>query len=133
MPRRIFRILAGFLAASLAAGVVQVLFVVDAATVFATTDAAAASGLVVLMAAGQTAGFSAPFALVAIGLSERLVLRRWAFFVLGGGLIGIAAYATAIGWAGGNASAYPLVALMAAGATGGLVYRLVAGGAGMRP
>ncbi|MGE5266537.1 MAG: hypothetical protein ACM3L9_04140 [Deltaproteobacteria bacterium] len=133
MPWRIFRILAGFAAASLVAAVIQVLFVVDAATVFATRDGAAASGLLVMMASAQTACFAAPFSLAGIALSERMALRHLALFGLGGGLIGLAGYVTAIGWAGGPASAFPLVALVTAGAAGGFVYRLVAGEPGWRP
>lgn len=130
MTWRVIRMLAGFAGASLSAAVVQVLFVVDAATAVSTTDAAAASGLVVLMAAAQTAIFSAPFALVLIWLSERMALRGWPFFIFGGGLIGLAAYAAAIGWTGSHASAYPLLALVVAGATGGFAFRSVAGVAG---
>jgi hypothetical protein len=133
MPWRIFRILAGFAAASLVAGVIQVLLVVDAETAFATRDGAAANGLLVLMASAQTACFAAPFALAGIALSERMKLRHWGLFGLGGGLIGLAAYAMAIGWAGGPASAFPLIALVTAGAAGGCVYRLVAGGPRSQP
>jgi hypothetical protein len=133
MPWRVFRVLAGFVAASVAAGVVQALLAVDAATAFATRDAAAASGLLILLATVQSACFSAPFALAGIGLSERMGLHRWVFFVAGGGLVGLAAYAVAIGWADGPPSAFPLIVLVSAGAAGGLVYRLVAGQPRARP
>jgi len=72
-------------------------------------------------------------ALAGIALSERMKLRHWGLFGLGGGLIGLAAYAMAIGWAGGPASAFPLIALVTAGAAGGCVYRLVAGGPRSQP
>jgi hypothetical protein len=133
MAWRIFRILAGYVAASLVAGITQVMLVVDAGTVFASRDGTAASGLLVMMAAAQTACFAAPFALAGIVLSERLAIRHWAYFMAGGGLVGLAAFVTVIGWAGGQASAYPAVALFTAGAAGGFVYWLVAGGPRSKP
>jgi hypothetical protein len=133
MARRIFRILAGFVAASLVAGITQALFVVDAGTVFSSRDGTAAGGVLVMMASAQTACFAAPFALAGIVLSERLAVGRWAYFVAAGALLGLAAFVTAIGWAGGPASVYPAVALVTAGAAGGFVYRLVAGGPRPQP
>jgi hypothetical protein len=60
-------------------------------------------------------------------------VRSWAYFLAAGALLGLAAFVTAIGWAGGPASVYPAVALVTAGAAGGFVYRLVAGGPRPQP
>jgi hypothetical protein len=125
MVWRIVRVSAGFAAAALAAGLVLVFFVVDPVANFATPDGAAAAGVFILLAATQAAYFSLPFALPAILLSETFALRRWPMFVLIGAMIGLAGHGMRIGWPASNTHA--LTAFLAAGALGGIVYRLVAG------
>jgi hypothetical protein len=131
MVWRIFRILAGFAAAAFSAGLVLVLFVLDPVANFATPDGAAAGGLLIVIAAMQAGYFSLPFALPAILLSETFALRRWSMFVLVGATIGLAGHGMRIGWS--PSDTYSLFAFLAAGALGGLVYRLIAGAAAIDP
>jgi hypothetical protein len=131
MIGRIVRISAGFAAAALSAGLVLVFFVVDPVATFATPDGAAAGGLFILLAAMQAAYFSLPFALPAILLSETFALRRWPVFVLVGAVIGLAGHGMRIGWS--SSDTYSLVAFLAAGMLGGIVYRLVAGAGAVNP
>lgn len=130
MLRTALRILAGFVAANLAAGATQVLFVVDPAGIFASLESAAAAGLLTAMAATQAATFALPFAVLAIGISEVFHLRGWLTFVVWGVLIALSGYATVVAGEGDALSlrtTYALWAFVTSGAVAGLTYWLLAG------
>ena len=124
------RIVAGFAAASLAAGATQVLFVIDASQIFASAEGAAAVGLLIMMAATQTATFALPFALIALVLSEVFALKGWLTYVSWGVLIALSGFATVMAADGERLSfgnAYALGAFLFSGAIAGWVYWAVAG------
>jgi hypothetical protein len=128
------RIAAGFAAASLAAGAAQTLFVIDPGQIFASAEGAAAVGLLITMAATQTATFALPFALIALVLSEVFALKGWLTYVSWGVLIALSGFATVMAGDGevlsfGNA--YALWAFLISGAVAGWVYWAVAGRAGL--
>lgn len=129
--RTLFRVLTGFIFATLAAAVTQVLFAFPPT---ATGDAAAwaqQAGMWALAAATHIAIFSFLFAFLAIAIAEWQGVGAWAYYVLTGMAIAIggffAQYATE------NASQptifnnYALVAFISAGSIGGFVYWLIAG------
>ena len=130
MLRTALRILAGFVAASLAAGATQVLFVVDPAEIFVSRESAAAAGLLTAMAATQAATFALPFAVLAIGISEIFHLRGWLTFMVWGALIAVSGYATVVAGEGETLSlrtTYALWAFVTSGAVAGLTYWFLAG------
>lgn len=128
--RMVLRIGAGYVAACLAAGATQVLFVIDPSGIFATREAAAAAALLTAMAATQAATFALPFAAIAIGLTEVFALRGWLTYALAGTAIAICGYATVV--AGEQAGMtlrndLALWAFTTSGAVAGIVYWLVGG------
>jgi hypothetical protein len=130
MFRSLLRIALGYAVACLIAGATQTAFVVEPAVFTRGPETAAAAGLLVAMAATQTAIFSFPFACIGIPLSEWLRWRGWLTFVLLGSIISLTAYAVAIAGETGGVTLwndYALKAFLAAGVSGGLGYWLVAG------
>lgn len=130
MLRSLIRILAGFLSACLVAGATQVLFVVEAGKIFAARETAAATAILIAMAATQTAIFAAPFALIGIGLSETLSWRRLVPYLAIGVLIGLSGYATAIAGEGPGPTLmndFAFWAFAVSGLAAGAVYWLIAG------
>ena len=133
--RSLFRILFGFIVASLAAGVAQVLFVITPAEIAALPAAAIPerlqqAGLLALFAATHSAVFSAPFALVAVIVAESQGLRSPIYYVLAGLATAIAGFfAQRTGEPTGETivNNYAAQAFLATGFAGGLAYWLAAG------
>jgi hypothetical protein len=129
------RVLLGFAAACLAAGLVQVAFVITPADLAGLEPAAMAerlrgAGMLWLLAATQSAVFSAPFALVAAALAEWQGIRSWIYSAVGGIGIAMAGFLTLLaGESGGQTvvNGYALAAFLATGLVAGLVYWAVAG------
>ena len=108
----VVRIILGFIAAVLVAGAVQVLFVAGYDDLLkgnfsAISDQLEGLGLLTLLAATQSAVFSAPFAFLAAAIAAWQPIRSGLFFIAAGILIALAAY-------------------VASGFAAGLVYWLVA-------
>lgn len=135
MVRALIRVIVGLLVACLAAGLVQVLFVVTPADLARTESAALAdrvgsAGLLTLLAATQTAVFAAPFALLAGIFGEWQRITNWVFYGLAGLAIGIAGFAaqySAEGPAATIVNDYALRAFLTTGFIAGFVYWMVAG------
>jgi hypothetical protein len=130
MLRSVLAIVAGYVAACLAAGATQVLFVLDPDGVFATREAALAAVLLVAMAATQAATFAFPFAVIAIGLTEAFGFRGWLTYAVTGIVIALCGYWTVLAGEPPGATLGNTVALRAFAASGvvaGLVYWAVAG------
>jgi hypothetical protein len=131
----LFRVLFGFLLASLAAGITQVLFVVTpmdiaALPVSAMQERVQAAGLLALFAATHTAVFSAPFALVTVVIGEWQPIRSWIYYALAG--LGTAAAGFLAQHTGETTGAtilndYAFRAFAATGLAGGLTYWAAAG------
>jgi hypothetical protein len=129
------RVVFGFALACLAAGLVQVLFVLTPAEfaglpAHAMIERAQGAGTLMLLAATQSAVFAMPFALVAAGLGEWQGIRSWIYYASGGIGIALAGFLTQLaGESGGKTvvNGYALGAFLAAGLIAGLVYWAVAG------
>lgn len=134
MIGRLLRVLCGFLLACLAAGLTKVLFAYSPAELSGMLPEVASQRLsIALPVATHIAIFSAPFALVAVAVSEWLGVREWAYY-------GVAAIAIALigffaqyqsetstqGWSILNSN-YPLITFLTTGFVGGLVYWLFSG------
>lgn len=125
----LLRILAGFAAACLVAGATQVLFVVEAGEIFAARETAAATAILIAMAATQSAIFAAPFAVIAVGLSEALSWRRLVTYLAIGVLIGLSGYVTVLAGEGPGPTLlndHAFWAFAVSGLAAGAVYWLVA-------
>jgi hypothetical protein len=127
----IIRFVFGFTAACLVAGVVQVLFVTGVGDVPGSgrSDWLEARGLLMLLAATQTAVFSAPFAVLAAAVAAWLPSRSGLFFV--GAALAIALAGFFAQYVGEPAvrtilNTYALSAYAASGVAAGLAYWLVA-------
>lgn len=122
----LIRFVFGFLAAMLVAGVVQVLFVAGSDLVSGISAARLQSlGLLTLLAATQSAVFSAPFAILAALVAAWLPVRSLAYFAAVGVAIALAGFfAQYIGEAGADTilNRYALAAYVTSGFAGGLVY-----------
>jgi hypothetical protein len=144
MLGRVFRVIMGFVLASLAAGLTLVLFVYTPLELAKLSAEAAGSrlgeaGLLALATATHSAVFAAPFALVAALIGEWRAIRNPAAYAL----IGVAIAALGFFFqyrseAAGELSilnSYALSAFALAGLAGGIVYWLCAGrsAAGRRP
>ncbi len=136
MFKTLLRVLAGFLLACLAAGLVQVLYVWTPAELAAVPSAAfpakAGSTLeLALLAATHSAIFGAAFALIAAGISEWLSIRGIAYYLFAGtaiALLGfIAQYASEISGQPTILNNYAFQAYLTAGFFAGLIYWLTAG------
>ena len=129
------RLVFGFALACLAAGLVQVLFVITPAEIAGSEPSALAErvrgvGVLMLLAATQSAVFAMPFALVAAGLAEWQGIRSWIYYAAGGLGIAVAGYLTQLAGETGAltvVNGYALGAFLAAGLIAGLVYWAVAG------
>lgn len=124
------RFLFGFVAAMLVAGAVQVLFVAGSDLLHGMpTSRLESLGLLMLLAATQSAVFSAPFAILAAAVAAWLSLRSVLFFAAAGTGIGLAGFfAQYAGEAGPETilNRYALAAYLASGLAGGLAYGYVA-------
>lgn len=129
MLRSILRSVVGYVAACLAAGAAQVLFVVEPGGMFATRDAVAAAALLIAMSATQAFTFALPFAIIAIGITAVLGLRGWLTYVAAGVAIAVCGYWTVLAGDVGPSlrDDVALRAFAVSGAVAGLVYWLVAG------
>lgn len=130
MVRSVLRIVVGYLGACLAAGATQTLFVVTPADLAADWERAGGAGVLMLMAATQSAVFALPFAAIAIAYTEWFAARGWPTSVFFGIAIAATAYAaTVAGEATGTTilNDYALKAFLTAGLAAGLVYWLIAG------
>jgi hypothetical protein len=129
MLRSIFGIVVGYVAACLAAGATQVLFVVEPAGMIATRDAAAAAALLIAMSATQAGTFALPFAIIAIGVTEVFGFRGWLTYAAAGVAIAVCGYWTVLAGEPGPALRNDVVlrAFAVSGAVAGLVYWVVAG------
>jgi hypothetical protein len=132
MIGRIIRVLLGFAAACLAAGLALVLFVYTPPEVAGlSSERMAEVGLLALAAATHCAIFAAPFALIAVAFGESRDLGSWTYYVLVG--IAIAVIGFLMWHFGENAGQptilnnYALTAYMTSGFVGGLAYWLIAG------
>lgn len=118
----------GFIAAALAAGVVQVLFVTGLDIVRPGPAPIESMGLLVLLAATQSAVFAAPFALLAVIVATLLPTRGSLYFMGAGLAIALGGFfAQHAGESGPNTvlNRYALSAYAVSGLLAGLVYWLV--------
>jgi hypothetical protein len=125
----LIRILCGFVAAALVAGLVQVLFVAGADVGGLSSGRLESLGLLVLLAATLSAIFAAPFALLATGFAAWQQIRSPLFFVGAGLAIGLAGFFTQyVGEAGPQTilNRYALAAYVCSGFAAGLTYWYVA-------
>ena len=126
----LIRFVLGFIAATLVAGTVQVLFVAgDELVAGVTSSRLEALGLLALLAATQSAVFGAPFAILAAVVAAWLPIRSGLFFAGVGIAIALAGFLTQYAGEGGPSTIlnpYALAAYLASGLAGGLVYWLVA-------
>jgi hypothetical protein len=125
----LIRILFGFVAAALVAGLVQVLFVAGADVGGLSSGRLESLGLLVLLAATLSAVFAAPFALLAAGFAGWQNVRSPLFFIGAGLAIGLAGFFTQyVGEAGPQTilNRYALVAYVCSGFAAGLIYWYVA-------
>lgn len=125
----IIRFVLGFVAAVLAAGAVQVLFV-SGLDGLITADGARLQnlGMLTLLAATQSAVFGAPFAIIAAAVAAWLPIRSVLFFVLAGLAIALAGFLAQYVGEGGDGTIlnrYALAAYVASGLAAGLVYWVV--------
>lgn len=126
------RVLAGFILACLAAGAVQVLFAVTPQElVYAPDDRLSEALNWGLLTATQIAVFSAPFAIIAIIISEWQGIRNFAFHAIVAMAIAVAGFglihATKSPTEASIVNSYAMAAYLTSGFVGGLVYWLFAG------
>lgn len=122
------RIMFGFVAAALVAGLVQVLFVAGEEIPGLSTARLESLGLLMLLAAAQSAVFAAPLAVPVTVLAARRPIRSLVFF-LGVGLVLAAAGFFAQQADGGGLALlnrYVLAAYLSSGLLGGLAYWFLA-------
>lgn len=133
---RLLRILVGFIAACLGAGLAMVLFVVTPAELsglppdVATDRMTKALQLAVFVAA-QTALFAAPLALVVAAVGEWRHNREWTYYAIAGIIIAVTGFlaqhsAEQVGQKT-IVNNYAITAFVTAGFIGGLLYWLVSG------
>ncbi len=136
MFRALARVIAGFLIACLAAGLVKVLFVmtpVELASVpsSAFPEKASDMGLLALLTATHTAIFAATFALVTTGIAEWLSIRSALYYLTSGAAIALlgffAQYSSEVGGQPTILNTYAMTAYVAAGLIAGLIYWVLAG------
>jgi hypothetical protein len=128
----VFRVALGYVAACLAAGLTQTLFVVTPVELASDLDRIGGTGILTAMTATQTAVFALPFAGIGILLTEWFAARGWLTHALLGIAIAVTGYVAALGGEAGSTATdllrdYAFQAFLAAGAAGGLVYWLMAG------
>lgn len=127
----LLRVLFGFVAACLVAGLVTVLFVIPPTEAMAAPEKLSRIGGLALYAATLAAMFSAPFALIAAAIGEWQGLRSAAYYGLVGIGISLAGFmAQYAGESAGQATIinpYAAAAFIVAGLFAGLAYWLFAG------
>jgi len=126
----LIRFVLGLAAAALVAGAVQVAFVAGG-DLFAGASGGRLErlGMLALLAAAQSAIFSAPLALLAAGAAARLTIRSALYFAAAGLTIALAGFfAQSVRAAGleGTLNRYALAAYAVSGLAAGLAYRFVA-------
>lgn len=136
MFMKLLRILIGFAAACLAAGLTMVLFVFTPSEIAGLPPDVASDRLgktleLAGVVAVQAALFSAPFALVAAAVGEALRNRDWTYYVIAGlvisGLGFFAQHSTEQTGQPSIVNNYALTAFLTAGFVGGMVYWLFSG------
>lgn len=124
------RFVLGFVAAVLVAGAVQVLFVAGSDLVRGAAGGSLANlGLLVLLAATQSAVFAAPFAVLAAVFAGWMPIRSLLYYVAIGLAIALAGFlAQYVGEAGPETilNRYALSAYLISGFAGGFAYWYVA-------
>jgi hypothetical protein len=132
----LLRVLFGFLAACLVAGLIKVGFVMPPTEVLALPenvmyDRLGDGGLLTLVAATQSAVFAAPFALVAAAIAEWQSFRNVFFYALIGLAISvggfIAIYASEMQSQPSIVNGYAMTAYGLSGILAGVVYWAIAG------
>lgn len=121
----LIRFVFGFTAAMLVAGVVQVLFVAGADLLRGGAGSPSSLGLLMLLAATQSAVFAAPFAILAAIFSPSRRAPAAAYFVAVGLLIAFAGFlAQYAGETGAETifNRYALAAYLVSGFAAGLTY-----------
>lgn len=136
MINTVVRVLTGFVAACLIAGLVQVLFVMTPAQLLNTSaevfpTRAGEAGVLTLLAATHASIFAAAFALIAAALAEWRSIRGPLFFLLSGAVIGLlgfaAQYSSEVPGQPTIFNNYAFIAYLASGFFAGLAYWLIAG------
>lgn len=132
MFRSIVRVLAGFVAACLVAGAIQVLFALTPAALIAgSSEQLSRATEWMLLAATHSAVFSAPFALVAAAIGEWRSIRSWTYYALVGLAIAVAGftaqYQAEVAGQPSVANNYALTAFLTTGFVGGFAYWLTSG------
>ncbi len=136
MLGRFTRVLLGFIAACLAAGVTKVLFAYTPVELFSLPSDVAADRIARALelsafAAAHSALFSIPFALLAIAIAEWRRVDAWTYFAIIGLLIaGVGFVAQHQSEAPGGSTVFNIYAVstfLSAGVVAGLVYWLVSG------
>lgn len=123
------RIMFGLVAAALVAGLVQVLFVAGGEIPGLSAARLESLGLLMLLAAIQSAVFASPFVLVAAILATRRPIRSLALFLAAGAALAAAGFFVQQAGEGGGLAAlnrYALAAYLASGLAGGLAFWFVA-------
>lgn len=123
------RFVFGFVAAVLIAGAVQVLFVAGNDLVRGSAGNLTSLGLLVLLAATQSAVFAAPFAVLAAIFAGWMPIRSVLYYVGIGLVIALAGFlAQYVGEAGSGTilNRYALSAYLVSGFTGGFAYWYIA-------
>lgn len=122
----LLRVLLGFAAATLAAGLVQAVFALAPGGLPKGSDLIE----IVLLTATHFAVFSAPFALVAAAVGEWQSIRNWAFYAAGGIAIALAGFMAQYSSESGGPTIlndYAARAFLTPGFVGGFVYWMVSG------
>lgn len=138
----VLRCLAGYILASLAAGIVQVAFVLPPHELIgASADRLTAAGIWLLLATLHSGIFGAPLALIALALAEWRCFRGQIYYMAAGfgmAMLGFLAQISGHGFEQPTmVLLYVLTVFTVAGISAGLVYWLVAGrkagSRGLRP
>lgn len=136
MIATLVRVVAGFIAACLVAGLVQVCFVMTPVQLLSSpadvfVERLGQFGLLSLLAATHSAIFAAAFALIATGVGEWAGLRNLAYYLIAGTAIALLGFVAQFYSEAGNQPTifnnYALKAYITAGFFSGLAYWLVAG------
>lgn len=123
------RIMFGLMAAALVAGLVQVLFVAGGEIPGLSAARLENLGLLMLLAAIQSAVFASPFVLAAAILATWRPIRSLALFLAAGATLAAAGFFVQQAGEGGGFAAlnrYALAAYLASGLAGGLAFWFVA-------
>ncbi|MDX2156394.1 MAG: hypothetical protein SFW09_07780 [Hyphomicrobiaceae bacterium] len=133
---RVLRVLIGFIAACLGAGLAMVLFVVTPSDLMGLPAEVRSDRIVralelAVYVAAQAALFAAPFALVAAAIGEWLENRSWSYYALAGILMAVlgflAQHSTEQAGQPTIVNNYAVIAFVTSGFVGGLMYWLFSG------